>query len=292
MRVIECQSLSKSYGARRGISGVTIAVESGSVTGFLGPNGAGKTTTLRILVGLLRADQGSARIAMQDAWKDRAKIMREVGYLPGDVRIWTWMKPSDARQWIERTRGIGIADEWARLDQLFQLNDQVPVRDMSRGMRQKLGILMTLAHQPKVIIMDEPTSGLDPIMQQRLMDELRSRAKQGATVLFSSHTLSEVETLCDRIVMVRDGRIICDEQMQDLRKRAARQVVLTWERAPQVPAFDGLTWFSHDSKRWVGEILGSSGELVAWAAERGVLDMTIESPNLGRLFRSFYGGQP
>jgi ABC-2 type transport system ATP-binding protein len=223
MYAIQMQGLTKRYGDIQALAGVDLRVPAGSIFGFLGPNGAGKTTAMRILVGLLRASGGQATVLGHDVWRESTAIRREMGYLPGDVRLYEWMTGRRYVTWCDATRGGGGREEIARLARRLDLNLDRRIRNYSRGMKQKLGLIAALSHRPKLLILDEPTTALDPLVQQTLYDELRAVVAEGRTVLFSSHTLSEVEQLCDRVAIIRAGRIIADNSIADLQARAIRQ---------------------------------------------------------------------
>ena len=219
MSIIFTEKLSRSYGRRMGIEGVNLDIGEGSIFGFLGPNGAGKTTTIRLLLGFLRPELGRAKIFGLDCWLQSPRIKREIGYLPGDLRLYPWLNTHTALK-ILGGRGVMICASGAGLADRFQLEMDLRVRKMSRGMRQKLGLVMALVHKPRLLILDEPTSGLDPVMQDELAGYLRELASDGHTIFFSSHTLSEVESLCDRVAIICRGHIVADETLQSLRVRA------------------------------------------------------------------------
>jgi ABC-2 type transport system ATP-binding protein len=264
--VISIDQVTRSYGRRRGIEEVTLSVKPGEIFGFLGPNGAGKTTMIRILLGFLRPGSGTARILDLDCWSQSA-IVQEVR---GRHEI--------------LLRGRELLDR-------FQLDDTVPVRKMSRGMRQKLGIVLALAHNPRLLILDEPTSGLDPIVCEELYRCLREVANAEATVFFSSHTLSEVELLCERVAIVRAGRLVADESMESLRRRAHRVVTLHFQRdfdATSLRQPDFLEIKERSPHLWRGELTGSAHELVIWAAKVPLTDFEVGPPPLEGLFRSYY----
>jgi len=289
---IETENLTRCYGRRRGIDSVTLRVPPGSLFGFLGPNGAGKTTTIRVVLGFLRPTSGAARVFGQDAWRDSAAIKREVGYLPGDLRLYPWMTGQRALHIFGAARGRDLRADGAVLAERFSMDMRVRVRDMSRGMRQKLGLILALVHRPKLLVLDEPTASLDPLMQEELRTHLRELAHGGTTVFFSSHTLGEVEQLCDRVAIVRDGKIVADEALETLRKRAGHQVTIRWPDSDSArfepPAF--LQVLERDQQQWRGLLEGSVNELLTWLAPKHVEDLTIERPDLETLFRKFYGG--
>lgn len=290
MLVIETQQLSKRYGSIRALDGIDLHVPAGSIYGFLGPNGAGKTTAMRILVGLLRPSTGRASVLGMDAIRESTTIRKRVGYLSGDVRLYEWMTGRRLLAFVDAARGGGSQQEAERLRARFDLNLDRRIRDYSRGMKQKLGLIAALMHRPELLILDEPTTALDPLVQQTLYDELRAAADQGRTVLFSSHTLSEVELLCDRVAIIRSGKIIEDNHIETLRRRAVRRVSFRLrtgsaaelqfpERCILQSTQDGMVSLS-----WTGEIQ----PLLRWMAGMDLQDASIGPPDLEDLFTAYY----
>jgi ABC-2 type transport system ATP-binding protein len=291
MSVIATQQLSKRYGHRMGLDSADLNVGEGEIFGFLGANGAGKTTAIRLLLGFLRPTHGRATIFGLDCWRKSAWIKRDVGYLPGDLRLYSWLTCQRALRIVGRVRGLDLRASGAELANRFQLEMDLRVRRMSRGTRQKLGLIMALAHKPRLLVLDEPTSGLDPVMQAVLADHLRELASGGHTVFFSSHTLREVETLCDRVAVVRHGRVIANETLESLRTRARRTVELvfadeTSASGAALPSF--LQVQRRDGRKLLCELDGPAAPLVRWAAGQPLADMTISPPDLETLFRKFY----
>ena len=231
MSIIRTEQLSRRYGRRLGVDSIDLKIGPGETFGFLGPNGSGKTTTIRLLMGFLRANAGRASIFDLDCWQQSAMVKRDIGYLPGDLRLYPWLTAESALRLVGKVRGVDLRPHGGELAERFRLEMNVRVEKMSRGMRQKLGIILAMAHQPRLLILDEPTSGLDPLMQEELANTIRESVAVGHTVFFSSHTLSEVECLCDRVAIVREGRIIADERMQSLRAQARRGVELEFRGA-------------------------------------------------------------
>lgn len=291
MAIIETTALTRHYAGRRGIESVNLSVPEGCLYGFLGPNGAGKTTTIRILIGLLRAAAGDARIFGRDCWSDGPDIRQEVGYLPGDLRLYPWMTGREALRIVAATRRRDLAAEGMRLAEELGLDMRVRVRRMSRGMRQKLGLILALAHRPRLLILDEPTASLDPLMQDRLHERLRRMCADGHTVFFSSHTLSEVEQLCDRVGMIRCGRLIRDESLDSLRTQAGYHVTIRWDasvRADELDAPSFLEIETRDERIWQGQLRGDVNELLRWLAQFSVSDLLIQRPELETVFRHLY----
>jgi ABC-2 type transport system ATP-binding protein len=290
MSLIEIQSLSRSYGTRRGVENVHLSVPEGTLFGFLGPNGAGKTTTIRVLVGLLRPTSGSARVFGLDCWRESAAIKREIGYVPGDLRLHGWLDGHAALAIWGRVRGRDLAVHGRELAERFGLDLATKVRSMSRGMRQKLGLILALAHRPRLLVLDEPTTTLDPLMQVTVQAILREMAAAGHTIFFSSHMLAEVEQLCQRVAIIRDGRLVADESLAELRRRAGHQVTIRWRDAQAAalapPA--GLELEPRQGPVWNGLFTGPLDELVAWLAGRPFDDLAIGHPDLDALFHHYY----
>lgn len=291
MSVIHTVSLEKSYGQRRGVSDVNLAIGQGEIFGFLGPNGAGKSTTIRMLLGFLAPDGGSASVLGSDCWSQSHVIKKEVGYVAGDVRLYAWLTADRAFDIVSRIRGREIHTTGRNLADRFRLETDLPVRKMSRGNRQKLALVLALAHEPQLAILDEPTSGLDPLIQDVLSDCLREMAARGQTVFFSSHTLSEVENLCDRVAIIRDGRIVVDDRIQHLKQQAPRTASLTFA-SEQAAAEAVLPNFVHLRQRYKTEcrleIHGSAVEFTHWASQQLITDVSISQPSLDALFRRYY----
>lgn len=290
MSVIQTQQLRKIYGNRVAVESLDLQVQAGEIFGFLGPNGAGKSTTIRILMGFLQPHGGSARIDGLDCWSQSARIKKHVGYLPGDPRLYWWMTGRTALRIVGESRGMDLSARGAELADRFGLELHLRVGRMSRGTRQKLGLLLALAHQPRVLILDEPTSGLDPIIQKVVAQTIRESAAAGGTVFFSSHTLSEVEQLCDRVAIVRAGRIVADERLETLRARARRTVELNF--AESAGPLSGLPPFlellHRNGTRWTCALEGPATPLIEWAARQPLVDLAISPPDLESLFHSYY----
>lgn len=292
MDAIVTAGLTKRYGGTIALDALSLTVPTGSVFGFLGPNGAGKSTTIRILLGLLRATDGDAWILGQPAWRRGARARAQVGYLPGDARFCEDRSARSELEYFDAVRGGTHRPEYERLARAFELDLDRRIRNYSRGMKQKLGLIQALMHRPALAILDEPTTALDPLVRETLNDELRRAAGQGRTVLFSSHTLSEVEALCDRVAILRAGRLIENDRVEVLRRRALRHVEIHFDGAPPgpaelPPALRGAQLRNGGlSGQWSGEV----GELIGWLAGRRVRDVSISPPDLEDLFMAYYDG--
>ena len=291
MSVIVLDSLTRSYGRRRGVENVHLTVPEGSLFGFLGPNGAGKTTTIRVLLGFLRPTRGSARVFGFDCWRASRRIKAEVGYLPGDLRLYPWINGRDALRIFGAVRGRDLLRRGQELADELDFDLRLKVRSMSRGTRQKLGLILALAHEPRLLVLDEPTAGLDPLVQEQLRAHLRRLAAAGHTVFFSSHTLSEVESLCDRVAIVRAGRIVADGTLDELKLQAGHEVTIRWKDAgssAQAAAPGFLKLERRDDLTWIGALEGPVSQLIEWLAGRPIADLTIGRPDLESLFRRYY----
>jgi ABC-2 type transport system ATP-binding protein len=289
MNTIELRALTRRYGTRRGVENLNLAIPEGSLFGFLGPNGAGKTTAIRVLLGLLRPTAGAASVFGLDCWRGSARIKADVGYIPGDLRLYPWMTGHSALATFGRVRKRDLFRRGRELAERFGLDLSVRVRTMSKGMRQKLGLILAMAHAPRLLILDEPTSGLDPLMQDQLREQLKSLAAAGHTVFFSSHTLGEVEALCDRVAIVKDGSIVADQTLEQLRSHAGHDVAIRWRPgSPVPPPPPFLQLAASNDHEWSGSLVGPVSQLTDWLAGKPIADLTIRPPDLESLFRRFY----
>lgn len=218
MNVIEINNLTKSYGKARGIINLSFNVEEGEIFGFIGPNGAGKSTTIRTLLSLIYPTSGSAKIFGRDCVKFGPEIKKEIGYLPSEVFYYDNMKVIDLLKYSASFYKKDCSKRIKELAQIMDLDLNKKIDDLSFGNRKKVGIVQGLLHEPKLIILDEPTSGLDPLMQQKFFDLLKEENKKGATILFSSHVLSEVQKLCERVAIIKEGRLIKIEKISNLKE--------------------------------------------------------------------------
>ena len=293
MHCIETHALCKSYGAREVLHAVNLRVDRGVCCGLLGPNGAGKTTLIRTMLGLLRASSGRAVINGHDCWRDGAKLREDVGYLAGDVRFYERLSGRRTLNFLGAVRRRPVDGEIRRLATLFDLDLDKRVRNYSHGMKQKLGLIQALMHCPALLILDEPTTALDPLVRRTLFDELRRVAADGRTVLFSSHTLGEVELLCDRVAILRDGRLVEQDTIAVLRRKALRRVELTLRPGttmPEPPPPELLVQH-RDGDHLTATCVGSVEPVLAWLARCPAADVTIGAPDLEDLFMAYYSDQ-
>lgn len=290
MSAITVEKLCKSYGHQEVLHKIDLSVGSGKLVGFLGPNGAGKTTTIRILLGLLAANSGVAEIFGKSCKKQGKQLRAEVGYLPGDVHFYPNLTGRSTLKFFSQARGKRTADEIARLADVFDLELDKTVPRYSTGMRQKLGLIQALMHKPQLLILDEPTSGLDPLVRQSVFQELRKVVHEGRTILFSSHSLDEVEELCDEVVILRDGRIVEHQHIETLRERALKRVEIAFKNHDIHPTLfpDQLQILKQENGRLYGTWSGEIEALLTWLRDFQLHDLIIEKPDLNDLFITYY----
>jgi ABC-2 type transport system ATP-binding protein len=289
--VIETDGLTKVYGSARGIEDVTIAVEAGEVFGLLGPNGAGKTTTIRTLLDLLHPTRGSARIFGLDSHRDSVEIRTRLGNLPGDFGFGAGSSGRSALSLLARLRGIeglGRAEDLARR---FRADLDRPMGELSRGNRQKVGLILASFHSPELLILDEPTSGLDPLMQEEFLTLVAEERERGCAVFVSSHELDEVERVCDRVGIVRGGRLIAVERVSDLLEKAKRRVTLQLAESADLAELEALAGVSDlevEGRRASFLIGGDVDEAIKAIAAHHVNDLEIAHPTLEEVFLTYY----
>ncbi|MDP7019544.1 MAG: ABC transporter ATP-binding protein [Pirellulaceae bacterium] len=285
--MLEVERLEKSFGPHKVLRELSFAAPRGALMGFLGPNGAGKTTTIRILLGLLRASGGACRLFGEDVWRRGFALRRRVGYLPGEVHFYDRLTGLGTLQFLASARHADCLGEGRRLAECFGLELHRRVRDYSTGMRQKLGLIQAMMHRPELLILDEPSTGLDPLVRQTLYDELRGARTAGRTILFSSHSLNEVESLCDEVVIVRDGEVVEDSSIEKLRERAVRRVRVRFTSEP-AEAPDSFRVVSRGDGTWEGTWTSDVNAMLVWLRDFAVADLQIEPPDLEDLFLAYY----
>jgi ABC-2 type transport system ATP-binding protein len=293
-QAISVTGLFKRFGTTRALNGLDLAVEPGEVHGFLGPNGSGKTTTIRILLGLLRADAGSAVLLGGDPWRDGVELHRRLAYVPGELSLWPNLSGGEVIDLLGRLRGDLNRRRRDELLERFELDPRKKARAYSKGNRQKVGLVAALASDAELLLLDEPTSGLDPLMEAVFQDCIREVKAQGRTVLLSSHILAEVEALCDRLSIIRLGRTVQTGTLEEMRKLTRTSVTAELATSPDgladLPGVHGLTVqgfrvsFDVDSEHLNGAVR-RLGEL-------GVRSLVCHPPTLEELFLRHYGDEP
>lgn len=288
---IQAEGLTKSYGESRGVVDLTFEVERGEVFGYLGPNGAGKTTTIRLLLDLIRPTQGRALVLGLDARRESVEVRRHVGYVPGELALYPRLTGREHLSFFAGLRGGVDPSHVDELVERLDLDLDRPVADLSKGNRQKVGLVQALMHRPALLVLDEPTSGLDPLVQQEFYRLVRERTSAGGTVLLSSHVLSEVEHVADRVAIIREGRLVVVEDVAGLKARAVRRVVVHFAApvaAAPFASLAGVRSVEADGSALRFEVEGSLDTLVKAIAAHEVLDVVSHEPDLEEIFLSYY----
>jgi ABC-2 type transport system ATP-binding protein len=290
--IIETEQLTKSYGAHRGIIDVDLAVGQGEVFGFLGPNGAGKTTTIRLLLDLIRPTRGRATVFGLDTTRDAVAIHRRIGYLPGEFALYDRLTGGQTLEYFANLRG-GVDRAYQRsLIERFDLDPSRRFREYSKGNKQKVGLVIALQHRPELLVLDEPTSGLDPLVQQTFFEVLRETVADGHTVFLSSHVLSEAEKTCDRVAIIREGRLVKVDRVDALRDIAAHQVELRFTGSVPAEEFEriaGVTNVLADDHILRMRVTGPIAPVVRAAARFELVDFVSREPGLEETFLAEYG---
>jgi len=294
--VIETDELTKRYGRARGIDDVSMRVEAGEVFGFLGPNGAGKTTTIRTLLDLLHPTSGRARLFGLDSHDDRLAVHARLGNLPGDFAYDERLTGSEILTFFAEVRGTDGLGRAGALAERFQADLDRPLGSLSRGNRQKIGLIQAAFHDPELLLLDEPTTGLDPLMQEEFLAFLGDERERGRTVFLSSHDLDEVERICDRVGIIRDGRLVAVEKVAEITHRAYRRVELEFA-VPVDPGefarIPGVRDLSADGTRLTFRASGDLDPVIKAAARHTVTDIELIHPTLEEVFLTYYaGGEP
>lgn len=289
---IEARDLKKVYRNGRGVFGIDLEIAAGEVFGFLGPNGSGKTTTIRTLLGLSRLTGGSARVAGMDVVHDSVAVRRATGYLPGDPALYEGMTGRQHLDLALRLRGVTDRRHALEIAERLGVEMDRKARQLSRGNRQKVAILLALGHDPEVLILDEPTTGLDPLAQDAFHALLREEQQRGKTIFFSSHVLPEVQSLSDRVGIIREGRLVAVDTVDALRQSRLKEVRLRYEgEAPDLAAVAGVRGLEVKGPEIRFHIAGDTAPLFQMLTDRPPADITISDPSLEEVFRTYYGGQ-
>lgn len=290
MNVIEIQNLTKNYGKARGITDVSFNVEQGEIFGFIGPNGAGKSTTIRTMLGLIYPTGGSAKIFGKDCIEFGPEIKKEIGYLPSEVFYYDNMKVIDLLNYSASFYKKDCRQRIKELAELLDLDLKKKIDDLSYGNRKKVGIVQGLLHEPKLIILDEPTGGLDPLMQQKFFDLLKEENKKGVTILFSSHILSEVQKLCDRVAIIKEGQIIKIEKISELRENNYKKFRIETHSDIDKNYFniDGVNKLEIKNNTINFLYRGNINSIMKKLAGTELANLFIEEPDLEEIFLHYY----
>ncbi|MEA2460231.1 MAG: beta-exotoxin transport system ATP-binding protein [Actinomycetota bacterium] len=290
--MISVQGLSKSYGKHRALDGLDLEVKPGEVFGYLGPNGAGKTTTIRLLLDLIRPSSGHAEVLGLDAHADSLEIRRRVGYMPGELALYEKMTGAELLKFLGRLRGPKPPSRSKELSDAMGAQLDRPIGTLSKGNKQKIGLIQAMMHDPELLILDEPTSGLDPLVQHTVHGLLAQSKAEGRTVFLSSHALSEVEAIADRIAIIKDGSLAAVEDVQEMKARAVRRIEVRFARPVTKIAFEGLNGVDDVQITDVGatfSVTGSVDHLIKAISSFEVTGIVTHEPDLEEIFLHYYG---
>ena len=282
---IETKNLTKFYGKHKGVENLTFSVKKGEIFGFLGPNGSGKTTTIRTLLGFLRPTSGEAYIFGRSVRDDIVEIKKNIGYIPGDLNLYGHLTGEQFLDYCMSLRDSNatLLDE---LLQIFEIPSERIIKEYSKGMKQKLGIIQAFMHDPEIVIMDEPTSGLDPLLQQSFYEFLKKEKTKGRTIFFSSHILSEIDKICDRVAIIRDGSLVALEDIETLKRKQGKIINVKIKENPETfPGPEGMT-IQDDWLRFI--VSDNIDQWIKKLAKFTIVDLEISEFNLEDIFIHYY----
>lgn len=291
MSIIETKKLTKFYGKSRGITELDLSVSEGEFFGFIGPNGAGKSTTIRTLLGLIYPTSGEAKVFGKDIIRDKTEILADIGYMPSEATFYNRMKVKDVISLSAKMRKKDCSAEADRLCERLALDKEKRVEVLSLGNRKKVSVVCALQHKPRLCILDEPTSGLDPLMQKEFFDILKERHSDGTTIFLSSHVLSDIQKNCSRAAIIKQGRIVALDSVENLSKTSAKRVVLHGVNTVPKEVFAKSVEQSGESVSFLYN--GNIKDLLSVANSLPIYDMTITEPDLEEIFMHYYekGGE-
>ena len=289
MNAIELSNLSKFYGNQCGIDSVSFTVKKGEIFGFIGPNGAGKSTTIRTLLGLLKATSGKAEIMGIDISNEGAMIREKIGYLPSEVDYYSEMSSKELLLYhAAMYKVVDVENKIQELATYFQLELDRPIDDLSYGNKKKCAIIQSVLHDPEVLILDEPTGGLDPLMQNRFFELLERQNKKGVTIFFSSHVLSEIQRMCDRAAIIRDGKIMAVEDISTLLSKQMKMVRLVTTSVNNIILPVGALNHHQSGQKITFDYVGPTQDLIIWLSSQSIIDVTLSEPDLESIFINYY----
>ena len=289
--MIEVKNCTMLYPSKKGIVDVSFDVKEGEILGYLGPNGAGKTTTIRCMLGFMKAQKGEIVIDGLDSWTDSAKIQANVGYIPGEMSLFDEMTGFEFLHFQLAMRNIKDKTRLNELLRIFDLDPKGKIRKMSKGMKQKVGLIAAFMHDPKIYILDEPSSGLDPLMQQVFVNLIKAERKRGKTILMSSHSFEEVDKSCDRIAMIRDGRIVLIEDVEIVKKHRRKIFTVTVSSPAEIIKMKqlGISVILENDYFADVEVSGDFRPFFESLKQIEVVDLSVKTQRLEDVFMQFYG---
>ncbi|MFD0770309.1 ABC transporter ATP-binding protein [Bacillus sp. CGMCC 1.60114] len=288
--MLNVQNVTKKFSNGKGLFDVSFQVKEGEVFGYLGPNGAGKSTTIRNLMGFIQPTSGTATMFGLDCWKDAADIQKRVGYLPGEISFIEGMNGLGFLQLMQGMRGMKSNGRRDELIERFQFDVKTPIRKMSKGMKQKVGIVAAFMHDPEVLILDEPTSGLDPLMQQLFVDLILEEKQRGKTIFMSSHIFTEIERTCDRVGIIKEGKLLTVENIHDLRAKQRQVIDVTVSSPEQLQALQKTALQIDSVQGNTASIIvqGNYNELLQTLAQHDVIGFQMRTMDLENIFMHYY----
>lgn len=291
MAIIETKNLTKYYGKSRGIIDVNLEIKEGEIFGFIGPNGAGKTTTIRILLAFIYPNGGIAKIFDMDCITRSSEIKKIVGYLPAEVNYYDDMRVKDLLNYSARLHRKDCEARAKELSEILGLELNMKINALSSGNKKKLAIVQAIMHEPKLLILDEPTSGLDPLVQDEFFKILKEENKKGVTIFFSSHILSDVQKICDRVAIIKEGYLVKVERISDLRRGKYKKIKIVFHN--KVIKDDEINVAGIKDRISEGNTMefiyfGEIGKIIQELAHRGISDLWIEEPTLEEIFMHYY----
>lgn len=294
MNVIAIDQLTRDYKNNKGIFDLSFSVNEGEVFGFLGPNGAGKTTTIRHLMGFIKAQSGACSINGMDCWEHRSTIQAKLGYIPGEIAFFNDVKGSEFLDFMASYRGLKDKKRMHDLIERFELDAKGKIKKMSKGMKQKIGIITAFMHDPQVLILDEPTSGLDPLMQNRFIELILEEKAKGKTILMSSHMFEEVERTCHRVAIIKDGRLVAVDDVDKLKANRRKIFIITLDSEADAEAFakeDNINVTATNQHNVSVEVQNNIQDLIAVMHRYPVTNIAAPNQSLEEIFLHYYGGE-
>ncbi len=293
MNVIEINNITKDYGKNKGVFDLSFQVQKGEVFGYLGPNGSGKTVTIRHLLGFIKAEQGTCTIHNMDCRTEAATIQKSLGFLPGEIAFFDDMTGMQFLKFMASMRKMTDFSKMEQLISFFELDPHGKIKKMSKGTKQKIALVCAFMHDPQVLILDEPTSGLDPLMQNKFIELILQEKARGKTILMSSHSFEEVERTCDRIGIIRAGRLVAVETVAALKRAQRKTYIVTFDNNNSASLFaeENIHVVSIHNNVVHVVVHGEMNAFIAAMAKYDVVSIDVETSNLEDLFLQFYGGE-
>lgn len=292
MNVIEINNLTKDFGNNKGIFDLSFSLKQGEIVGFLGSNGAGKTTTIRHLMGFIKADNGSAKILNMDCFKNAYSVQEKIGYLPGEIAFMDNMTGAEFIHFMADMKNITDLQYARELIAYFDIDTKIKIKKMSKGMKQKIGLIIAFMQDTPILILDEPTTGLDPLMQTKFVDLIKKEKAKGKTILMSSHIFEEIENTCERIVMIKDGRLVADENINAMRNKMNKHYEISFSNMEDAIHFQELYSSNSYRKKNVVYLLSNQNinHLIRELSKFNIEDINARYQTLEEVFMKYYGG--